>query len=137
MHQRSACSRVSVVTARLSPIELMRLRVELLAGHGSDAPGHSTIGGYEIGPILSTNGSTGSRVINYAFTGRDRFVIVNFIAGKYQHDARWSAAVGYYYYDQKSYGLGVNSIPRIVASWIREATLPSFTMSMTEANRKS
>ena len=82
---------------------------------GGFTPGHSTIGGYEIGPILSTNGSTGSGIVNYAFTGGDRFVNVSFITGKYQHDAQWSAAVGYYRYDQKSYGLGVNSIPGIVA----------------------
>jgi predicted porin len=82
---------------------------------GGYGVGHSTIGGYEIGPILATNGSTGSGIVNYGFTGGDRIVNVSFITGKYQHDAQWSAAVGYYRYDQKSYALGVNSIPGIVA----------------------
>jgi predicted porin len=94
---------------------------------GGFTAGHSTIGGYEIGPILSTNGSTGSGVVNYAFTGGDRFVNVSFITGKYQHDAQWSAAVGYYRYDQKSYGLGVNSIPGIVAPGFSKTACSSST----------
>jgi hypothetical protein len=36
---------------------------------GGYGPGHTTIGGYEIGPIFSTNASVVSGVVNYAYTG--------------------------------------------------------------------
>jgi predicted porin len=82
---------------------------------GGFTPGHQTIGGYEIGPILSTNASISTGVVNYGFTGGDRVMDMPFIAGKYQHDEHWSAAVGYYLYSSNSFGFGVNSIPGIVA----------------------
>lgn len=82
---------------------------------GGVGPGHATIGGYQLGPVLSTNGSSAAGIVNYAFTGGDRLLDVSFITGKYQYDAQWSAAVGYYRFDQTSYGLGVNTIPGIVA----------------------
>jgi predicted porin len=82
---------------------------------GGVGVGHETIGGYELGPILATNGSSASGIVSYAFTGGDRELNASFIAGKYQYDSQWSASVGYYRYDQGSYGLGVNGIPGIVA----------------------
>jgi predicted porin len=82
---------------------------------GGLSPGHSTIGGYQIGPVFSTSGSSATGVVNYAYAGGDRLVNSSFIAAKYQYDGQWSAALGYYRYDQNSYGLGVNNLPGIVA----------------------
>jgi predicted porin len=82
---------------------------------GGLAPGHATIGGYEIGPVLSTSGSSATGVVNYSYTGGDRLMDISFIAGKYQYDSQLSLALAYYRYDQNSFGLGVNSIPGIVA----------------------
>lgn len=82
---------------------------------GGYAPGHTTIGGYQIGPVFSTNGSPGAGVVNYAYTGGDRQVDIAFIAGKYQYDSQLSFALAYYWLNQNSFGLGVNSIPGIVA----------------------
>jgi predicted porin len=83
---------------------------------GGLAPGHTTIGGYQLGPILSTSGSSATGIVNYAFTGGDRLLNVTFVTAKYQYDSHWSAAAGYYRYDQNTYGLGVNSLPGIVAA---------------------
>jgi predicted porin len=82
---------------------------------GGFAPGHAMIGGYQIGPVFSTSGSSATGIVNYAFTGGDRLVNVAFVAGKYQYDSQWSAALAYYRYDQNTYGLGVNNLPGIVA----------------------
>jgi predicted porin len=82
---------------------------------GGYAPGHITIGNYQIGPVFSTNASAASGVVNYAFTGGDRLVDISFIAGKYQYDSQLSFALAYYRFDQNSFGLGVNSVPGIVA----------------------
>jgi predicted porin len=82
---------------------------------GGYAPGHTTIGGYEIGPVFATNGSFASGVVNYAFTGGDRRIDMSFITGKYQYDSQWSFALAYYRFDASSFGLGVNSLPGIVA----------------------
>lgn len=82
---------------------------------GGLSPGHNTIGGYQLGPILATNGSSAAGIVNYAFTGGDRLLNVSFVAGKYQYDQQWAATLAYYRYDQKTYGLGVNSIPGVVA----------------------
>jgi predicted porin len=92
---------------------------------GGFAPGHSTIGGYQIGPAFSTNGSSATGVVNYAFTGGDRLLNVSFIAGKYQYDSQWSAAIAYYRYDQNTYGLGVNNLPGIVAPSYSKTTCSS------------
>jgi predicted porin len=83
---------------------------------GGFAPGHSTIGGYQIGPVFSTSGSSATGVVNYAFSGRDRLLNVALVAAKYQYDSQWSAALAYYRYDQNTYGLGVHNLPGIVAS---------------------
>jgi predicted porin len=82
---------------------------------GGFAPGHLTIGAYELGPAFSTNGSIGGGVVNYAFTGGDRTYDSIFIAGKYQHNEQWSAAVAYYISYGNSFGFGVNKLPGIVA----------------------
>lgn len=82
---------------------------------GGYSPGHVTIGGYQLGPIFPTNGSSGAGVVNYAFTGGDRKIDTSFIAGKYQYDTQLSFAMAYYLYHSSSFGLGVNSIPGIVA----------------------
>lgn len=82
---------------------------------GGFLPGHTTIGGYVLGPSLSTNGSPGGGIVNYAYTGGDRVFDAFFIAGKYQHDEHWSGAVAYYVFHQNSYGFGVNSVPGVVA----------------------
>lgn len=83
---------------------------------GGRQPGFATSGGYLIGPALSLNGSSGSGIVNYTFTGGDRLVDTTFITGKYQYDDRFSFTLGYYRYDQNSYGHGVNSIPGVSAS---------------------
>ncbi len=83
---------------------------------GGLTPGHTTIGGYQIGPIFSTNGSNGFGVVNYAYTGGDRVIDTFFVGAKYQHDARWSVAATYTIYSGNSFGFGVNSIPGIVAA---------------------
>ncbi|WMT76428.1 porin [Bradyrhizobium sp. Ash2021] len=82
---------------------------------GGFAPGHTTIGDYQIGPVFSTSASIATGVVNYGFTGGDRLVDISFIAGKYQYDSHLSLALAYYRYDQNSFGLGVNAIPGIVA----------------------
>jgi predicted porin len=82
---------------------------------GGLAPGHTTIGGYEMGPVFSTSGSIATGVVNYGFTGGDRLMDISFIAGKYQYDSQLSFAVGYYRYDTNSFGFGVNGVPGVVA----------------------
>jgi predicted porin len=82
---------------------------------GGFAPGHLTIGDYQIGPTLSTSGSIATGVVNYGYTGGDRLMNISFIAGKYQYDSQWSASLAYYRYDQNSFGFGVNSVPGVVA----------------------
>jgi hypothetical protein len=82
---------------------------------GGLAPGHKTVGGYEIGPVIATNGSAASGVVNYSYTGGNRRVGVSFVAGKYEYDSQLSFALGYYRFDQNSYGLGVNGIPGVIA----------------------
>jgi predicted porin len=82
---------------------------------GGYAPGHTTIGGYEIGPVFATNGSFAAGVVNYAYTGGNRKIDMSFITGKYQYDTQLSFALAYYRYDASSFGLGVNSLPGIVA----------------------
>jgi predicted porin len=82
---------------------------------GGLAPGHITAGNYELGPVLSPNGSIGSGIVNYAYTGGDRLMDISFITGKYQYDPQFSFVLGYYRYDSHSYGFGVSSLPGIVA----------------------
>ena len=82
---------------------------------GGWAPGHETIGGYQIGPALSTNGSISFGVVNYGYTGGDRIIDISFLAGKYQYDSQLAVSLGYYRYDQNSFGLGVNNLAGIVA----------------------
>jgi predicted porin len=82
---------------------------------GGFAPGHTTIGNYQIGPVLSTSASIATGVVNNAYTGGDRLMNISFIAGKYQYDSQLSFALAYYRYDQNSFGFGVNSLPGIVA----------------------
>jgi predicted porin len=83
---------------------------------GGRDPGFATNGGYQIGPILSTNGSAGFGVVNYSYTGGDRLVDVSFIAGKYQYNEQTAFSLAYYRYGQNSFGHGVNSIPGVVAA---------------------
>jgi predicted porin len=82
---------------------------------GGRNPGFTTAGGYDIGPVLSLNGSSGFGIVNYAYTGGDRLLDVSFIAGKYQYDEQWAFSIGYYRYDQNSFGHGVSSLPGVVA----------------------
>jgi predicted porin len=72
-------------------------------------PGHTTIGGFVIGPALSTTGSAGGGVLNYAYIGGDRLLDLSFISGKYQYDEQWSVMGAYYHMTQNSFGLGVTS----------------------------
>jgi predicted porin len=94
---------------------------------GGYTPGHETIGGYQLGPILSTNGSIGSGIVNYGFTGADRIVNISFIAAKYQYSPQWSFAFGYYRYDTNSFGFDVNSLPGIVAPGYSNVSCSSST----------
>jgi predicted porin len=82
---------------------------------GGFAPGHTTVGGYEIGPFISTNGSAASGVVNYSNTGGNRRIGSSFVAGKYEYDSQLSFALVYYRFDRNSNGLGVNGIPGIIA----------------------
>ncbi|MCC8957360.1 porin [Bradyrhizobium sp. Pear77] len=92
---------------------------------GGLLPGHSTIGGFQIGPVLATNGAAGSGIVNYAYTGGDRQVDAYFISGKYQYDHQWSVAAAYYVFSQGSYGLGVNKIPGVAAPIFSNAACSS------------
>jgi predicted porin len=94
---------------------------------GGDNPGHVLDGGYQLGPVLATNGSSGSGIVNYAYTGKDRMVNMYFAAVKYQYDEKLSFATGYYRYDGSSYGLGVNGIPGIVAPAFSKTDCSSFS----------
>jgi hypothetical protein len=78
---------------------------------GGVAVGHSTIGGYELGPQFSTTGSSTSGIVNYAFTGGDRILTVTFAGVKYQYNPKWTFAAAYYRFDQNSYGFGVSDLP--------------------------
>jgi predicted porin len=82
---------------------------------GGFAPGHTTIGNYQIGPVFSTSASIATGVVNYGYAGGDRLMDISFIAGKYQYDSHLSFALAYYRYDQNSFGFGVNSVPGVVA----------------------
>jgi len=82
---------------------------------GGWAPGHTTIGGYSIGPVYSTNGLGGGGIVNYGFTGGDRIVKVYFGGLKIEPRPRWTFGLAYYRYDQSSFGLGVPNLPGIVA----------------------
>jgi hypothetical protein len=82
---------------------------------GGFAAGHTTIGDYQIGPALATNGSIATGIVNYGYTGGDRLMDISFIAGKYQYNSQLAFSLAYYRYDQNSFGFGVNSIPGIVA----------------------
>jgi hypothetical protein len=84
---------------------------------GGFGPGHTTIGGYQLGPVYSTNGSIASGIVNYAYTGGDRIMDISFAAIKYQYDPKWAFSAGYYRYDQNSFGFGVNKLPGIVSAY--------------------
>jgi predicted porin len=83
---------------------------------GGWAPGHTTMGNYQIGPVLSPNGSIASGIVNYAFTGGRRLMDISFITGRYEYDPQLSFSLGYYRYDSNSFGFGVSSLPGIVAT---------------------
>jgi hypothetical protein len=82
---------------------------------GGFAPGHRTIGGYEIGPALSTTGAPGAGIVNYSYAGGDRLVKLHFLAAKYTIDPKWSVMTGYYRFDQNGFGYDVNRLPGIQA----------------------
>jgi predicted porin len=103
---------------------------------GGFAPGHTIEGEYSIGPIISTNGSVGSGIVNNGFTGGDKLLNASFITGKYQWNAQWSAAMGYYRYDQNSYGFGINSIPGIVAPSYSKTSCSSSTFTNCSGNQQ-
>jgi predicted porin len=92
---------------------------------GGLLPGHTDIGGFVIGPVLSTNGAAGSGVLNYAYTGGDKKLDAFFVAGKYQHDQQWSVAAGYYVIAQNSFGFGVNKIPGVTSAIYSNTTCSS------------
>ena len=83
--------------------------------NGGFLPGHATIGGYIIGPVLSTNGSAGGGVLNYAYTGGDRLLDTYFLTARYQYDPQWSVMGGIYRLTQNYFGSGVNALPGVVA----------------------
>jgi predicted porin len=76
---------------------------------GGLSAGHALPGGYEIGPIVATNGSAGAGIVNNSYTGGNRQVDISFIAGKFQYDAQLAFSLGYYRFDQNSFGFGVNN----------------------------
>jgi predicted porin len=82
---------------------------------GGFLPGHATVGGYIIGPVLSTNGSAASGVLNYAYTGGDRLLDTYFITAKYQVNTQWSVIGGLYRLTQNYFGSGVNALPGVIA----------------------
>jgi predicted porin len=82
---------------------------------GGFQPGHATIGGYIIGPVLSTNGSAGGGVLNYAYTGGDKLLDTYFITARYQFDLQWAVMGGVYRSTQNYFGSGVNALPGVVA----------------------
>ncbi len=77
---------------------------------GGRQPGFTTIGGYQIGPALSTNGSSLFGIVNYTYTGGDRQIDTSFIGAKYQYDSQWTFGAAYYRFDTNSFGHGVNGV---------------------------
>jgi predicted porin len=83
---------------------------------GGLLPGHTDIGGFQIGPALSMNGAPGAGIVNYAYTGGNRLLDALFIAGKYQYNEHWSVAAAYYTFLQNSFGFGVNKVPGVTSA---------------------
>jgi predicted porin len=76
---------------------------------GGISPGHKTIGGYQIGPVVATNGSPAAGIVNNGFTGGDRKVDMAYVGFSYQISAQWKAGAAYYRFQQNSFGFGVVS----------------------------
>jgi predicted porin len=77
--------------------------------NGGISPGHKTIGGYEIGPVVTTIGSPAAGIVNNGFTGGDRHVDMAYVGFRYQISPQWTAGAAYYRFHQNSFGFGVNS----------------------------
>jgi len=78
------------------------------ASHGI-SPGHKTIGGYQIGPVVTTIGSPAAGIVNNGFTGGDRKVDMAYVGFSYQISPQWKAGAAYYRFRQNSFGFGVVS----------------------------
>jgi predicted porin len=76
---------------------------------GGIAPGHKTIGGYQIGPVVTTIGSPAAGIVNNGFTGGERKVDMAYVGFSYQISPQWKAGAAYYRFRQNSFGLGVVS----------------------------
>jgi predicted porin len=77
--------------------------------NGGISPGHETIGGYRIGPVVTTIGSPAAGIVNNGFTGGDRKLDMVFLGFSYQISPQWKAGAAYYRFQQNSFGFGVVS----------------------------
>ena len=76
---------------------------------GGISPGHQTIGGYELGPVVTTTGSPAAGIVNNGFTGGDRKLQMAYVGFGYQISPQWKIGAAYYRFLQNSFGFGVVS----------------------------
>jgi predicted porin len=76
---------------------------------GGIAPGHKTIGGYQIGPVVTTIGSPAAGIVNNGFTGGERKLDMAYVGFSYQISPQWKAGAAYYRFQQNSFGFGIAS----------------------------
>lgn len=76
---------------------------------GGISPGHKTIGGYQIGPVVTANGSPAAGIVNNGFTGGDRKLDMAYLGFTYQISPQWKAGAAYYRFRQNSFAFGVVS----------------------------
>jgi predicted porin len=74
---------------------------------GGFGVGHTTIGGYQIGPVVTLTGLASAGIVNNGFTGGDQILEVPFVTARYTWDPQWTAAVGWYQQRTNSFGFGV------------------------------
>lgn len=77
--------------------------------NGGISPGHKTIGGYEIGPVVTSIGSPAAGIVNNGFTGGDRKLDMAYVGFSYQISPQWKTGAAYYRFHQNSFGFGVVS----------------------------
>jgi hypothetical protein len=69
--------------------------------------GHTTIGGYQLGPVVTTTGLASAGIVNNGFTGGAKVMEVPFVTVRYTWDPQWTVAVGWYQQRSNSFGFDV------------------------------
>jgi predicted porin len=77
---------------------------------GGVLPGHQTIGGYEVGPVIATNGSTASGIVNNGFTGGNETIDIFFGAMRYDFHPQWKIAAEYSHYQRSGWGFDLAKV---------------------------